>query len=138
MDKDSINIVTVPFNLVPIIWDKIEPHLDLAVKESHGDLDKVKLFERACTGQESILLVCEGKEILATCIVTISILDTGRKVLYVPSLGGNRMDEWLDQGLEFLRRMAADYGCEGIRACGRPGWIRTIPNAKAIHSIIEF
>lgn len=138
MDKNSIKLAVIPCNLIPIVWDKIETHIDLAIAESYGDLDKTKLYERLTNGQESALVAIEGKEIIATCLVTISTLDTGRKVLYVPSLGGNRMDEWLDQGLQFLRQMALDLGCDGIRACGRHGWAKVIPQAKVLHSIVEF
>lgn len=138
MDESGLTIAPVPPLLVDVLWNQIESHIDLAVAESFGDLDKEKLRNRLKNGSEMILIVCDGPEIIATCLVTVSTLDTGRKILFVPGIGGERMSEWLDDGLGILRKMAADFGCEGIRACGRAGWSRAIPSAKALHTIVEF
>lgn len=138
MDEGGLTIAAVPPLLVDVLWKQIEPHVDLAIAESFGDLDKERLKIRLKDGSEMILAVCDGPEIIATCLVTVSTLDTGRRVLFVPGIGGERMSEWLDDGLEMLRKMAADFGCEGIRACGRAGWSRAIPSAKALHTIVEF
>lgn len=124
--------------MIEMIWDKIRGHIGKAIDEAEGDLDEGNLKQRLRDGNVVALLVCEGAEAVATCIVTVNQLDSGRKVLYIPSLGGERMSEWFEEGLKVLRQMAEQYGCDGIRACGRPGWARQIPGAKAIHQIVEF
>lgn len=131
-------IVAIPSSMINLVWNQIEPHIDLAVAESHGDLDKGNLRGRLESGQETILAVCEGSTIITTCIIAISILDGGRKVLFIPSLGGDNMNEWIEEGLKSLQTIAKELGCDGIRACGRPGWVRVIPNAKILHTVIEF
>ena len=134
----GLNICSVPPALIDVIWERIRPHIHKAIDQAHGDLSEDNLRDRLRTGQEIALTICDGPEIVTTCIVSVSVLDSGRKVLYVPSLGGERMSEWLEDGLALLRSMAQQYGCDGIRACGRPGWARTLPGAKAIHQIVEF
>lgn len=124
--------------MIDVIWDRIRGHIGKAIDEAHGDLDEGRLRDRLRSGQEVALTVCDGPEIVTTCIVSVQTLDGGRRVLFIPSLGGERIDEWLDDGLAVLRQMAQQYGCDGIRACGRPGWIRKLPGAKAIHQIVEF
>lgn len=124
--------------MIDVIWEKIKPHMVKAIDQAHGDLSMDNLMDRLRSGQEIAIAVCDGPEIVTTCIVTVTVLDSGRKVLYVPSLGGDRMSEWLEDGLSVLRSMAQQYGCDGIRACGRPGWARALPGAKAIHQIVEF
>lgn len=133
-----IYITPLAIGLVDVLWAQLEHHIDLAIAESFGDLDKGRLKERLKSGVEIALLVSEEDQIIATCLVTISTLDTGRKILYVPAIGGARMNEWIDQGLEVLRQMASEFGCDSIRACGRAGWSRAIPTATALHTIVEF
>lgn len=136
--KSGISICSVPPALIDVIWDKIKPHIHKAIDESYGDLDETNVKERLRSGQEIAMVFCDGPEIISTGIVTVSTLDTGRRVLYIPSLGGERMSEWFEEGYKILKQLEQQYGCEGIRACGRPGWARQIPNAKAIHQIVEF
>jgi hypothetical protein len=131
-------MIPVPANLIEVMWPLVEHHLDLMIAESFGDLDKGNLKARLLGGSEMLIVISDGAYIVAACIVTVSVLDTGRKVLYVPGIGGERMSEWLPAGLDLLRKIASDFGCDGIRACGRAGWAKVIPSANALHTIVEF
>jgi hypothetical protein len=138
VDKTQLIVAAVPPVLVPPLWASVEPILAMAVDKAHGDLDIDNLYDRLLAGQEMLLAVLDGPLVIAACIVTVSTLDTGVRVLYVPALAGNRMDEWFEQGLSVLRHLAKEQGCTSIRACGRPGWQKQIPSARAIHTIVEF
>lgn len=124
--------------MIDLVWVKMRPHIVKAIDEAHGDLDEGKVLDRLREGHEVALIACDGQSIVTVCIVSVKELDSGRRVLFIPSLGGSRIEEWFEDGLALLKQMAQQYGCDGIRACGRPGWIKKIPGAAAIHQIVEF
>lgn len=133
-----LSICSVPPALIDPLWDALRPHVDKAIDEAHGDMDEGNLLDRLRSGQEVAMAVCDGQDIIAVGIVTVRVLDAGKRVLYISSLGGSRMSEWFEEGFALLKNMAKQYDCESVRACGRPGWARQIPGAKPIHQIYEF
>jgi hypothetical protein len=134
----EIKVVAVPPEMIEGIWPKFEAFIAEAIKYSHGDLCEEGLKERLQAKEEVLLAVVEDDQVLAGCVATTRVLDSGRKILYVPVMGGERMDEWLQLGLDALKTLESTLGCEGIRACGRPGWAKALPGAKVLHQIVEF
>jgi hypothetical protein len=133
-----MHIVLIPPLLIDVMWSQMKTHVDRAIKEAHGDMCEENLKARLRSGEELALAVIEDDKVVALGIITVRTLDTGRRVLYVASLGGDHMEDWFDAGYSILKQLEAQQNCDGIRACGRPGWSRKVPGARAIHQIIEF
>lgn len=52
------------------------------------------------------------------------------KVLTVVHLGGERMWEWLGEGLEAIESWGRSQGCDRIRINGRDEWSRILPGYR--------
>lgn len=55
-------------------------------------------------------------------MITQVLVYPQHKVLLVPILAGDDMDEWLPDIVETLEHFAKHMGCKYIEERGRPGW----------------
>lgn len=137
--EQALRILPIPPGLIGLVWPRVEKLIGMACDEAEGDLDPDKLKARLASGNEVLVVVADGDDPVAVVVITTLTLDGGRKVLFIPACAGRRMSDWLEpEGMAFLRQLAQDQGCDGIRACGRPGWVRALKTARALHQIIEF
>jgi hypothetical protein len=138
-----VNFCVIQSTLVPVLWDKFSKYLEPVVDVSCGELtlDTIKLHmqNNMCT----TILVVEGTEILGVCTTELHTFDSGLKALYVPIIGGMRIDDW---GLDFFKsceELARTIGCTEIRgqAC-RQGWLRKLAqhnlNWKRCYEVISY
>ncbi len=123
---DTLIIAVVPVTLVPLLWNEMEPHLQRVVDKSPNEMSTETLNNELMSGECLASIVYEGTNIIATCVFQRIELDTGRPVLYVKALGGERIDEWLERMTKLGHLIASDMGCVELRLNGRPGWTRKL------------
>ena len=113
----------VPVDKLHFIWDKVEPLLQKVV-DIDCDVTLYSLRNQLVNGVTQLMVVSEGSDILAAMTITVQTMDSGKRVLMCPAIGGERIDEWLEDFANVLRSMGKEYLCDEIRGAGRPGWER--------------
>ncbi len=126
MDNDLI-IAAVPSNMINIIWDKVEPLLEMVVRKSPEDIVAEVTKEELLKGALLLVTISRGTDIIAVNVLDVRTLDSGIKVLYIPITAGSEMDLWIDRFLEIATAIAKDYNCVELRGLAvRNGWLRKL------------
>jgi hypothetical protein len=131
---------SIPPTLIMAFWDRLVPHLQKVVDVSHGEITLETTMYRALRGETNIVVISQGFEILAVTTAEIRIFDSGNKAMYIPIVGGECMDLWLDKGIDIMRQLARSLGCNEIRGfAARKGWMKILePKGwKVIHEVIS-
>lgn len=102
-------------------WHQYKGYIQRALDKSCGELAIQDIYQRVDDGRMGLLDI-HGK---AACV--IEFMDYPQiTALRVVALGGEDMDEWLDELQDFLYRWAEENHMDRIEHNGRKGWIKTL------------
>jgi hypothetical protein len=133
-------IAPIPPTLITVLWDRVEGHLARVVEVSNGEISLQSIKESCLLGKAMLLAVCRDDQIVAVITVEKRTFESGKSALFLPIVGGDELDGWLDQVLEVAILIAKDLDCEVIRGLGaRKGWIRKLKDKgwKEAYSVLE-
>lgn len=116
------------------MWPYVKHYIKAATDKTQiGDF---RILERELhTGDAILMLAWDGEEAQAAAAVQIREAED-RKVVEIVALGGRNRKAWVhlkDEIAEWGRR----YGCNLMRATGRPGWARDLEDFKVKAYVFE-
>jgi len=123
----DISVVAVPPEMVGLIWHKVEPHIKKTIAQAPEELSLFTIQNRLVTG-EHILIVCtRGVDVIAAITAAVEVTDAGKRILFLPVVGGGEMDQWLAPFMEVINAIAQDFNCSVIRGVSaRSGWVKAL------------
>lgn len=128
MDKEY-TITVVHQSLIDIIWDQVGPIVDRVVEKAPLDMSTEKVKERLVSGEDALMAVYDGVTIIGIVVLTVRVLDAGTRVLLLPVVGGDDIDNWMDKGFKLIFGIAKQYNCTELRGLSaRKGWLRKMSN----------
>ena len=126
---EEFKFVCVPVDLVEVLWDKIEPHVQRVVDASAGEITNETTKNKALQGRGMFILVTMGAEVVAVNMVEVETYESGLKALLIPVVGGHEAFLWGPAFLEFAEVIAASSGCSEMRGFStRESWKRVLKN----------
>lgn len=142
----KLTIAAVAPELLDLVWDRVIPLVELVINKAPDDLNLDGIKKRIATGQDLLVVIYEGSDIIAFNTLKAEEYDTGKRAMFIPLTGGTRLDEWMADFLVIAEAIAKDYGCSVLRgiAC-RKGWLKVLNKDKddndkwnEVHTIIEY
>ena len=126
MDKDLI-ISAVSCSMIELIWDQVKPFIKMVEVKSPEDIVESVVKEELLNGNQLLVIIYRGSDIVAINVLDVRTLDSGIKVLYIPITAGSEMELWIDKFLEIAISIAKDYDCVELRGLAiRNGWLRKL------------
>lgn len=120
-------IGAVPANMIDLIWDRVEPLIKTVEEKAPDDISLEVVRERLLSGNNLLVTVSSGPEIIAVNVIDIKELDTGMKILYIPITAGTDMENWIREFLDIAKAIALDHGCDELRGMAvRDGWLKKL------------
>jgi len=124
---DDISIAACPANMVGLIWNRVAPIIQRVVDRSPDDLTLFTIQERLVSGQNLLITIARGSEIIAVNVLDVKVLDSGKRILYIQVTGGDDLDDWMPQFLDVAKAIGKDYNCTEIRGMtARKGWMKKL------------
>jgi len=125
LGKRVFNLAAIPANMVSLIWDKIEPTLQRVVSVSNRELTLEGIKKRCINGSNLIVTVCLENEIVAVTVLDVVEFESGLRAMYIPVVGGEYMNEWLEDAFVIAKAIAKDLNCTEVRGLAvRKGWMK--------------
>lgn len=123
---DQPTIAAIPVNLIDVVWPQAEPLLKKAI-DLTNEVTLESVYSRLKSGDDLLLTVSKGPDIIAAITLEIRTFDSGVKALWLPLVGGDMMAEWMDRVLEVSEAIAKDFSCGELRGIAvRKGWMRKL------------
>ena len=108
---------------IDTIWDEVK---SLIKKTNDSILNENDVYKFLKEGTYNLYIITDETNKIITAI-TITILKYPRDyACKIVTCGGSRIDEWLDDFLEKIERIAKDYGCAYLDIDGRAGWSKLL------------
>lgn len=126
--------ICVPTELAPQVWPHVWAMLKKAIDRT--DLGAFKELEDGVFEGRSLLwLAWREPDVLAAVVTQLRVTENSR-VCLLCACGGSRMEAWLPL-MEVIEEYARAMGCNKIRAFGRKGWLRVLPEFHAPFVVLE-
>jgi hypothetical protein len=113
-------ITPIPSNFVSQVWPRVSHHVMAAVEYVDSGFNEQDILERLLSRDFQLWIVGQYQ---AACVTQITIYPQ-HKVCLVVALGGEGMDEWLDELMDTVEDWAAQNGCRYVEEYGRKGWLK--------------
>lgn len=104
-----------------IHWDQYKDDIKRALDKGCGEIEIQDVYKKLQDGTMGLIDI-HGK---ASCVVEFVDYDQ-MEALRVVALGGDGMDEWLEELLDFLYKWAAENHMDRVEHNGRKGWVRKL------------
>ena len=122
-----MNVYLIPPEYVKEVYSDIEKHLERLVPTTNGRFEKIDILHDLLVGIENLWVDVEEDETVPVGIIITQVSHYPRKsMLSIQYAAGDRLDEWIDEGLQTMENWAVDNGCTGMEITGRRGWVRKL------------
>lgn len=118
-------------------WPFVTHYIDEAVKYSNGELTNESMKAKCKTGEMILLVIVSGIDIIACFTYEIRKFDTDKRALFISTISGHHMRDWIGDMAEVSNNLAKMLDCNEIYAIGRRGWGRVIKDLgyNEIHTV---
>jgi hypothetical protein len=115
-------------SVLPVLEADFDAYLDRgldliapAVERQAHNVSMKDIAQDIITGGSMMWVVHIGDTLVAA-MTTCVVQHPRRKNLKIEFLGGSRMNEWIDDGIATLAKIAKDAGLDALEADGRKGF----------------
>lgn len=123
-------------NDLPKAWPMLAPLIEKACAHSGGDFTPKGVVDGMFEGRFQLQALVQGAEPLAVMVTSIERAPSGETILFVNLVGGRGMEDWTPFQPQLLEA-ARSYGCTRLRAIGRKGLTRKLPDWRLTGWIME-
>jgi len=121
----ALKIIYVPREHLQTVWTAAQPHLQKAAERSGGRYEAEDIAKDIAEDKQLLWVVWDAETEETLAAMTTQIVNYPRKkILRIPFIGGERMNEWWPEFYEAMCKYAKDCGASGIEGAGRKGWAR--------------
>lgn len=140
MSKPYSIIEVAPGN-IDTLWPQIAPVMQLPVDRSHGEVTMDSTKDRIKQGIARLFIVIENNKIIAVNTLEVRFFDSGIKSLYIPMVGGTKMEMWGEEFYNIAKKIGKEIGARELRGIAvRDGWLRLAKKRgwEEVHTIISY
>ena len=102
-------------------WERLKPFIESALSHSCGEIAIQDVYQKLQSGDMGLI------DIHGKAAAVVEFMDYPQiTALRVVALGGNSMDMWLDELMDFLYLWAKENGMDRIEHMGRKGWVKAL------------
>jgi hypothetical protein len=134
-------IAAVPASMIDLVWEQVTPLIQKVIDKAPDDVTLEATRENLINANTLLVTVSRGAKIVAVNILNVQVLDSGKRVLTIPVIGGEEMREWMDRFMEIAEQIAKDFDCTAIRGfAAREGWARVLEpyGYKKLHTVLQY
>lgn len=122
-------------------WGEIEPVLERATTRTDGCFEAIDVLGLAMSGSLLVWLIEDGVELIAVAVTEVRQYPR-KRVCDIPFIAAarhhqHRLAEWIIPLRDRLKAHAEKFGCQQLRALGRPGWARIPGLGMKLQAIME-
>jgi hypothetical protein len=115
--------IPIPIDHVEMVWDRVAPMLEPALKTATGKCNIQDLQVSVLSGLYLLWVVVIEDEIVAA--ITTRIIDYPQcRALAMDWIGGGKMRQWLPVAMAAMVSHAKHNGCTHMEGYGRAAWTR--------------
>lgn len=119
---------------VKVIW----PHISHMIKRAmeRGGMGRFEDVERDVLSRNAYLwLAMESSSVLASAVTQVT-QEGFMRLCTIVACAGHDWERW-GHMIEGLEKYAKAEGCQHIEICGRPGWIKRLPDYRTVKVVIR-
>lgn len=125
--------------MAEMVYPFASKFIESACEYSCGEVTEANIYEQIVAGECSLVLMYKEDKIVAALTAEVRTCPSGKRLLALSTVGGELMDEWLEELKNTARQWAIDSDCEDIYIIGRPGWERMLKqfNFSKAHTVMS-
>lgn len=109
-----------------LLWKQASPLIEAAIAEAPTLMSLHDIEKAVCAGTMSLWEVRDAKEVLRAAFVTEIARGSLGAAVNVVALGGDGVEDWIEQVTYALQRYASVERCLFVAEQGRCGWTKIL------------
>ena len=121
-----IYVSGIPSHRLDEVWEDCKPYVEMGNNKSQEEMNVDDIYKKLIESEMQLWIIFnEGKEIHS--VFTTQIITYPRKTTCrIVTLGGEGLDDWVDQLLDTLEEWAIEQGCVAMETCCRKGFTKKL------------
>lgn len=121
-----IYVSGIPSHRLDEVWEDCKPYVEMGNNKSQEEMNVDDIYKKLIESEMQLWIIFnEGKEIHS--VLTTQIITYPRKTTCrIVTLGGEGLDDWVDQLLDTLEEWAIEQGCVAMETCCRKGFTKKL------------
>jgi len=111
-----IYVSGIPSRFIDDVWQDCQKYVEMGINKAQEEMQLWIVFEN------------QEKKIIKAVVTTQIINYPQKKVCRIVTLGGQGMDEWVEQVLEILEEWSIENDCEAMETVCRKGFVKKLKN----------
>jgi len=122
----SLYISGIPSDRIDEVWVECEPYIEMGNGKSRDEMSVMDIYARLSEARMQLWLVHDDdKEIVS--VLTTEVIEYPRKTTCrIVTLGGEKLDVWVEDYLETIEAWALEQGCVAMETICRKGFIKKL------------
>ena len=133
--QEPYDLSIVTNDQLTLIWEGVKKYLDRSCKRSNGRLTPDDIFYDCLNNIKSLWIVYDKESFDIKGIMVTEFINypTGKKMLSLEHVTGNKMEDWVEMCIDALEDYAVLNQCNGIEGIGRAGFWHWVKDLSLIH-----
>ena len=141
--QEPYDLSIVTNDQLTLIWEGVKKYLDRSCKRSNGRLTPDDIFYDCLNNIKSLWIIFDKESFDIKGVVVTEFINypTGKKMLSLEHITGNKMEDWVDMLIDALEDYAVLNQCNGIEGIGRAGfwhWVKDRDNWNKLAIFYEY
>lgn len=118
------NIIRIPENRIPEIFNTVAPFIQRALNESNGELTLQHVYIDLINARKQLWVISDENYKTHAVAVTEIVQYPAKRIARIIFLGGEGLERWSKLLSDTVIEHAREYGATCVEVIGRKGWDR--------------
>ena len=121
-----IYVSGIPSHRLDEVWEDCKPYVEMGNNKSQEEMNIDDIYEKLIDSEMQLWIIFNEKKEIHSVLTTQIITYPRKTTCRIVTLGGEGLDDWVDQLLDILEEWAIEQGCVAMETCCRKGFTKKL------------
>ena len=122
-----IYVSGIPSSKIDEVWEECKDYIEMGNDKSRQEMNLEDIYKKLSDADMQLWVIFDPKDKEIHSVLTTEIVTYPRKkTCRIVTLGGQNLDDWVEEFLDILEEWAVAHNCMAMETCCRKGFIKKL------------
>ena len=121
-----IYVSGIPSSKIKKVWNMCKDYIEMGNNKSKQEMNLEDIYEKLLTADMQLWVIYNEDKEIESVLTTEVVIYPRMKTCRIVTLGGQDLDDWVEQFLDILEKWAIDNDCIAMETACRKGFIKKL------------